>query len=50
MSVEVFPKAYRIMIWVISTALIFLIVLTGFIASQVASIDKEVQQLRSTGY
>jgi hypothetical protein len=45
---EIFPKAYRILVWVISIALIFLILLTGFIAVQVAALDKEIEQLRST--
>lgn len=48
MNTIVFPQKFRRLVWVVSIALIFLILLTGYIAVQVASVDKEVEQLRST--
>lgn len=48
MNKELFPKAYRYLIWVLAIAIMALIGLTGYIATQVAGIDQEVYQLRQT--
>ena len=48
MNNDLLPKAYRYLIWAIVAAIFALIGLTGYIAIQVASIDKEMFQLRTT--
>ena len=48
MNNEVFPKSMRALIWVIAIAIIAMIALTGYIAVQVAEIEREVQELRQT--
>mgnify|MGYP001617349318 CR=1 FL=1 len=48
MNNDLLPKAYRYLIWAIVAAIFALIGLTGYIAIQVASIDKEMFQLLTT--
>ncbi|MBI4053823.1 MAG: hypothetical protein HY397_00670 [Candidatus Doudnabacteria bacterium] len=46
MNQEIFPKFYRYLIWAIAFAVFALIALTGWIAINVAEIDREVYELR----
>ncbi len=48
MNYEVFPRSYRVLVWIIALAVAALIILTGYISVQVAGIEQEVNQLRST--
>ena len=48
MNNEILPKVYRYLVWAVVVAVIALIGLTGYIAVQVASIDKEMYQLRTS--
>ena len=46
MNSEIFPKSYRYLIWAIAFAVFALIALTGWIAKNVADIDREVYELQ----